>query len=137
MSGLNEAERLALEAFAAAALAMPALRIVLAGFETITTPGEEFTSRGQASEASAPGLIVESVGWFLTSDVEAVIRDATRSFGADLQAAVIQNEAQKAVLGLQTFAGRLGYYSQDDLRIVSERLAAILQQQKALAGGAP
>jgi len=135
VSGLNEAERLALEAFVAAAVTQPALRVVLAGFETLTTPGEEFTTAGQAREANASGLIVESIGWFLTSDVEAVIRDAARSFGTELAVAVIQSEAQKAVLGLQTFNGLLGYYSQDDLRRVSERLQPILQQLKAAAGG--
>jgi len=64
-----EPARLALEGFVAAALVQPHLRLVVAGFETVPLPGQEFPAPSAALGAGPPGLVVEYLGGFTRSDV--------------------------------------------------------------------
>lgn len=84
-AGLIDSERMAFEAFVSAALKQPALRLVIAGFETISTPGgDEFSDAEAATGAGAPGLVIEYVGHFSRQEVKTLIQRADEALGLAL-----------------------------------------------------
>lgn len=84
-AGLIDSERMAFEAFVSAALKQPALRLVIAGFETISTPGgDEFSDAEAATAAGAPGLVIEYVGRFSRQEVRTLILRADEALGLAL-----------------------------------------------------
>jgi hypothetical protein len=131
-AGLTDAERFAFEAFIAAALQQPRLRLVLTGFETITTPGEEFANAGLADSEGAPGLVVEYFGVFNRGDVEVFLTRASVDFGVTVDPAVIIDRANQILQGL---VGVNGQYSTADLNVVSDRAVTHLDYLKSLPGG--
>ncbi|HEY8336094.1 MAG TPA: serine protease [Tardiphaga sp.] len=131
-AGLTDADRFSFEAFIAAVLHQPRLRLVLTGFETITTPGEEFANAGLAETEGAPGLVVEYFGVFNRGDVEQLLTRACRDFGVSSDPAVIADRTNQIVQGLNSINGQ---YSTADLKTVSDRAAPHLDYLKSLAGG--
>jgi V8-like Glu-specific endopeptidase len=120
--GLSEPERFALEAVMGAALSQPSLRVVVAGFETITMPGEEFASPGEAAGASAAGLIVENLGWFTKDDIRRFLRAAAEALGRSFTGDEIPEIVGAATSGLQPGHGNYGYNHASDLATVVARL---------------
>ncbi|NGM18688.1 trypsin-like peptidase domain-containing protein [Roseomonas stagni] len=125
--GLSEPERFALEAVVAAALTQPSLRVVVAGFETITMPGEEFASPGEAAGASAAGLIVENLGWFTKEDIRRFLRAAAECLGRSFAVDEIAEIVGAATSGLRPYAGNYGHNDADDLATVVARLKSELE----------
>jgi len=124
IGGLSEPERFALEAVIGAALSQPSLRVVVAGFETITMPGEEFASPGEAAGASAAGLIVENLGWFTKDDIRRFLRAAAEALGRSFTANELPEIVGAATSGLQPRNGNYGYNDANDLATVVGRLNA-------------
>ncbi len=83
-AGLTEGERIAFEAFVGAALRQPRLRMVIAGFETISTPGEEFADAGSGAGEGPPGLVVEYIGQLSRREVEILVVRAADALGVAL-----------------------------------------------------
>ncbi len=125
--GLPEPDRFALEAFTGAALLQPNLRIVVAGFETMTLPGEEFGEPGQAAMASAPGLIVENIGWVTRRDIADFLVMAGHDLKKDMQGALLDYLVGRAVRGLKPFNDNFGYYDPTEIQAVARNLAEILE----------
>jgi V8-like Glu-specific endopeptidase len=116
--GLTDAERFAFEAFISAALKQPQLRLVLTGFETIPTPGEEFANAGMTDVEGAPGLVVEYFGVFTRHDVEQLLTRACQDFGLTVDAAVIADRTNQILQGLNHVNGQ---YSVAELKPLGER----------------
>jgi hypothetical protein len=120
---LSEPARLALDGFVAAALRRPRLRLVVAGFETVALPGQEFPAP-PAPGAGSPGLVVEFLGGFRRTDVVDVLTRATEDLlGAPENPAVVEAFADVALQGLASFNG---LFAADDLPTVAERLRPAL-----------
>jgi hypothetical protein len=117
-AGLPDAVRFAFEAAVAAALEQPRLRLVLIGYETISTPGKEFASAGEAAGEGPPGFVVEYFGRFRRSDVEQLLSRACADFGLAPEPAAIATRADQILQGL---ASTNGEYSTNDLKTVAER----------------
>jgi hypothetical protein len=124
--GLSEPERFALEAVIGAALVQPALRVVLAGFETMTMPGEEFGSPGEAAGALAAGLIVEDIGWFSKADIRLFLQAAAKGLGRSLTAERITEMIGEATAGVPEFNTYIGYFDPQHVETVVRRLSGML-----------
>jgi V8-like Glu-specific endopeptidase len=131
-AGLSEVERFAFEGFIGAVLKQPRLRLALAGYETVSTPGEEFVNASVADTDGAPGLVVEYFGLFSRGDVEQLLKRACQEFGLTADPAVITDHANQILLGLSSTNGQ---YSAADLQTVSARATLQLAslQQTAVA----
>ncbi len=116
---LSEPTRLAFEAFVAAALSEPRIRLVLAGFETMSLPGAEFATPGDAAAGGQAGLVVEFLGGFTRPDILGFLTLAAEDLMGGAVPAVIANAADVALNGLQAFNGR---YPAAELRTVADRL---------------
>jgi hypothetical protein len=134
LAGLGDAEHLAFEAFLAAALRQPRLRVVATGFETISTPGEEFSNAGVANTDGAPGVVVEYFGLFDRRDVEQLLTRACADFEVDVAPAVIVDRVNQILQGLNVTNLR---YSTADLKTVGDRAVAHLDYFQSLAGARP
>jgi V8-like Glu-specific endopeptidase len=128
--GLTDAERFPFEAFVGAALKQPRLRLVLAGYETISTPGEEFANANVADADGAPGLVVEWFGVFNRGDVEQLLKRACAESSVPIDAAVIADRTNQILQGLNAINGQ---YSAADLKTVGERAVSQLDYLQSLA----
>jgi hypothetical protein len=133
-AGLADGERYAFEAFIDAALRQPRLRLSLTGFETITTPGEEFANASLADIEGAPGLVVEYFGLFSRRDVESLLTRACNDFGAVVDPAVIADRTNQILQGLPAITGQ---YSTAELETVAKRAVPHLDYLASLAGALP
>ncbi|WP_375412142.1 trypsin-like serine peptidase [uncultured Bradyrhizobium sp.] len=132
--GLNDAERYTFEGFIGAALKQPRLRLALAGYETISTPGEEFVNAGMADTDGAPGVVVEYFGLFSRGDVEQLLKRACQDLGLTVDPAVITDRASQILLGLNSINGQ---YSAADLQTVGGRATQQLASLQQVAGAQP
>ena len=122
---LSEPARLALDGFVAAALRRPRLRLVVAGFETVALPGQEFSAPPAAGVAGPPGLVVEFLGGFRRADVVDVLTRAAQDLlGQPENPAVVDAFADTALTGLASFNG---LYAADALPTVAERVRPVLE----------
>lgn len=129
---LSESSRLAFEGFVDAALVQPHLRLVIAGFETLPLPGQEFAVALPPEGDRSPGLVVEFIGGFRRSDVVDLLTDASRDLThTDANIGVIENTADLAMLNLPNFNG---VYADELLPTVSERLRPHLELFRAAGG---
>jgi hypothetical protein len=128
--GLTEGERLSFEAFIGAALRMPRLRLVLAGYETIASPGEESDSPADANVDGPPLLLVEHLGLFQRQDVKQLLDRACRDFGLEPDAGEINGRVDEILLGLNSINGQ---YSTGDLETVRDRAVRDLEYFRAKA----
>ena len=133
-AGLSDAERFALEAFLGAALKLPQLRLVIAGFETVPTPGEEFATAGVFNVEGAPGLVVEYFGLFNRGDVEKLLDRACQDLGLTVDQSVVANRTNEILLGIAALNGQ---YSAADLKTVGERASLQLATLQQTAGAQP
>jgi hypothetical protein len=124
--GLSEAERFALEAIVGAALAQPSLRVVLAGFETMSMPGEQFRSAGEAAGTMATGMIVEDIGWFTKDDIRLFLQAAASALGKSYTAERITEMIGEATAGVEDFNGNIGYVDPRHVETVVGRLSGML-----------
>jgi hypothetical protein len=86
---LVDASRLALEAFVAALLGQPRLRVVVAGMETVPLAGLQFPTPEAAAGEGAPGLVVEHIGTFVRRDVADLLHQASRELTGAADPAVV------------------------------------------------
>lgn len=124
--GLSEAERFALEAIVGAALVQPSLRVVLAGFETMSMPGEEFRSPGEAASTGAVGMIVEDVGWFAKADIRLFLQAASKDLGRSFSADRITEMIGEATANVPDFNGNIGYLDPGHVETVVDRLSQMV-----------
>ncbi|WP_395244821.1 trypsin-like serine peptidase [Agromyces sp. MMS24-K17] len=132
---LTESARAQLEAFVAACLERPRLRLVIAGLETIPLAGLEFSSAAAAGGDGPAGMVVDYLGGFTADDVRACCTLAYDELTGDHQSAVIDAFVVAATAGL---ANVNGVYASVDLAEVSKRLLRLLPaiEPKATRGGA-
>ena len=123
--GLTEAARLFLEAFAASAQRQPRLRLVIAGFETLSLAGTQFQSPPIAGAASPPGLFVEFLGKFRESDVRDFLTRACEVLKVDPAPAVLDHFVSVA---LRNQPNQNGDYPRAVLPEVTERLRGQLKE---------
>lgn len=134
VAGLADGERFAFEAFVGATLRQPRLRLMMTGFETITTPGEEFANASMGNGDGAPGLVVEYFGVFNRSDVEQLLTRACRDFGVIVDPAIIADRTNQILQGVPSITGQ---YSTADLETVGRNAVVHLDYLKSLAGAGP
>ncbi|MDP5181596.1 trypsin-like peptidase domain-containing protein [Blastococcus sp. BMG 814] len=121
-----EPARLLLEGFVAAALRKPHLRLVVAGFETLALPGEEFATASAAAVAGPPGLVVEYLGGFTRADVLDLLTRAHEDLtGRPPLVEVVDAVADPVLAPLRDFNG---VYAASDLPAVAAALRPDLQQ---------
>jgi Trypsin-like peptidase domain len=129
---LSESARLALEGFVAAALVQPHLRLVVAGFETVPLPGQEFPAPSAALGPGPPGLVVEYLGGFTRSDVLDFLSRASQDLtGQPPHPATISQTADEVLAPLPAFNG---IYRDADLETMVTGLRSRLRLQHG--GGA-
>ncbi|PVM71684.1 hypothetical protein DDF65_23550 [Caulobacter radicis] len=129
-TGLTEGERIAFEAFVDAALKQPGLRMVIAGFETISTPGEEFADAGAGASEGPPGLVVEYVGHIKRREVEILVERAGRALQLDLGDVGVRQIANPALRNLPSQNGVFDVaHSVQIVTVVRERLVDWLDAQ--------
>lgn len=120
-AGLTDSERLAFEAFVSAAFKQPRLRLVIAGFETISTPGgDEFSDADAGASAAAPGLIVDYIGRFSRSEVRTLVERVDKALDLELGETGINHILNAA---LENIPARNGYFDAADSAEVAARLA--------------
>jgi hypothetical protein len=124
---IAEPARLALEGFVAAALVQPHLRLVVAGFETVPLPGQEFPAPSAALGAGPPGLVVEYLGGFTRSDVLDFLTRAGQDLtGQPPLPATIGQTADELLAPLPAFNG---IYREADLETLVTGLRSRLWRQ--------
>ncbi|GJE72619.1 hypothetical protein CHKEEEPN_4176 [Methylorubrum podarium] len=127
-------ERLDLEAFLAAVIFRPNLRVVVAGLETLVTPATEFSSLALAREG-VPGFVVEVFGQVDILDVENVLRwagDEIKAGHSDDQTALM---ARQALAGFRPHNGR---YATGDLPGITRAIKKHVEDMRRVAqGGQP
>jgi hypothetical protein len=124
---LSEPARLAFEGFVAAALVQPHLRLVIAGFETVSLPGQEFATPSAAIGTGPPGLVVEYLGGFRQSDVLDFLTRAIEDLAGQPPApATIAQIAGEALDSLTDFNG---IFPEADLETVVARVRPRLPAQ--------
>lgn len=127
---LTEDARLTLESFVGAALTRAHLRLVVAGLETVTLPGLEFTDPPASEVDRAPGLMVEYLGEFRRSDVLDLLTVASRELTGAVNDMALAWATDRALLDLDNVNG---LYDPAQLATVAERLRDDLA---LIAGGA-
>jgi hypothetical protein len=129
---LSESSRLAFEGFVDAALVQPHLRLVIAGFETLPLPGQEFAGASPPGSDLSPGLVVEFIGGFRRSDLVDLLTAASQDLTDGVSSDVIENAANVAVQNLEHFNG---VYADELLATASERLRPQLEEFRTAGGG--
>lgn len=122
--GIRDVVRYQFEAFFAAVVNQPNLRIIIAGFETISTPvPEENTAR--YIESGPVHVVVDYMGEFTKSDIVTLFRRAGEALRLERAPGWTEDEAGDAVRGLTETNGRY------DLRVIEtviDRVRARLRQ---------
>lgn len=118
---LPEARRLDLEAFVAECLALPRIRLVIAGLETVQFAGLAFSSAGAADPEDPPGLVVEDIGGFTRKDILDCLTLATIELTGDAVPRDIDVVLNVLLVDFKPFNG---LYSDADLPAIAE----VLQQ---------
>jgi len=124
---LSEPARLALEGFVAAALVQQHLRLVIAGFETVPLPGQEFAAPSAALGVGPPGLVVEYLGGFTRGDVLDFLTRASQDLtGQPPLPAMIGQTADEVLASLSDFNE---FYREADLEAAVTELRSRLRLQ--------
>jgi hypothetical protein len=133
---LDESTRLALEAFVAAVLTQPRLRLVLTGMETFTLAGQQFVTPGAASGEGTPGLVVEYVGSFQRADLQNFLTQASGELTGQANPTEVDLATDQVLMGLGP--GNNGFYETSDLPQVLTKLKdwiTLLRQRGRTGGG--
>jgi hypothetical protein len=126
---LSEPERIALESFLAVAIYRPRLRVVLAGFETVITPADEFPDLVIASEG-VPGFFVEVFGPIEKWDIELVLKRANKDLNAKCSDDAIASMAAEVLLDFTPTNHR---YNLRDLDAIQLNIAKKIKVLRRLA----
>lgn len=129
---LSEGARLAFEGFVDAALVQPHLRLVIAGFETLPLPGQEFAGASPPEGDRSPGLVVEFIGGFRRGDILSLLSNASRALTGAVNLQVVNAAADRALVNLPDFNG---LYADEQLATVNERLRLDLDVLEQAGGG--
>jgi hypothetical protein len=114
---LTQSARLLLDGCVAAALRQPHLRLVVAGFETVALPGQEFMAPSAAVGPGPPGLVVEFLGGFTRRHVLDFLTRAHRDLArTDPDPLVLDAVADRVLARLASFNG---VYRARDLELVA------------------
>ncbi|MGQ8632078.1 trypsin-like serine peptidase [Agrobacterium sp. DKPNP3] len=125
--GIRDILRYQFEAFFAATVNQPNLRIIIAGFETISTPVlEESTTR--YVEAGPVHVVIDYMGEFTKSDVATLFRRAGEDLKIERAPGWTDDEAADAVAGLVETNGR---YDMQVIELVTDRARVRLKFLKA------
>ncbi|MGW6281327.1 trypsin-like serine peptidase [Kribbella sp. NPDC055071] len=126
---MSELTRLQLEGFVVACLALPQVRLVVAGLETVQLGGLEFAAPDVAGGDGQAGLVVDYIGEFTRADVQDCLTRAATELTETVDPIVIDSQADLALQGLEQFNQR---YATKDLGRVVDSLQpylALLRQQ--------
>ena len=121
---LSEGARLAFEGFVDSAMVQPHLRLVIAGFETLSLPGLEFAGAYPAEGDRSPGLVVEFLGGFRRTDLQNFLSEATRNLPGGSNQPLIDYAVTRALIGID---GLNDNFTDEQLATVTERLRTDLQ----------
>lgn len=97
--------RMGFEAFVAQALRLDNLRLVVAGYEALTVPGQEFQFPAEAEREGPPGLLTEFLDGFRRSDIEHLFRTAASSLGVEITDELLRDWADRVLDGRRSTAG--------------------------------
>lgn len=89
--------RIGFEAFVDQALRLDNLRLVVAGYEALTVPGQEFRYPTDAERDGPPGLLAEYLGGFRRSDVEHLLTVAASNLGVDISEDLVRDLADRVL----------------------------------------
>lgn len=131
---LIEAARLQLEAFVAESLALPRIRLVVAGLETVPLAGLEFSSPAAADPTGPAGLVVDYVGGFTRDDLLDCLTRAAEDLTGDADPDRIAFVVDMLLSELRDFNGE---YSDADLARVVTGLQPFLEFLRKQGGGGP
>jgi Trypsin-like peptidase domain len=132
---LTQSARLLFEAVVASALRQPHLRLVVAGFETVALPGQEFMAPTAAVGPGPPGLVVEFLGGFTRRQVLDFLTRACRDLArVDPNPLVIEAAADRVLARLASFNG---VYKAGDLELVVAAVRDDLLAWWRQGGGIP
>ena len=82
------------------------LRIVIAGFEAVAMPGQEFANAIlPPGDIATPGLVSDFIGSFTATEVESFIRDAATTAGREMSADLVDKLVDDALAGLAEVNG--------------------------------
>ena len=118
---LSADELMGLEEFCAAAITHPGLRVVMAGFELVGTPGPELTAVSPEDDGE-PGFLVEIFGAVEKMDVSQVLRLAATDFGRALREEESDLRTGDILRQIRNGRARNGRY---DLAAIEDICAAI------------
>ena len=121
---LSEGARLAFEGFVDSGLVQPHLRLVIAGFETLSLPGLEFAGASPAEGDRSPGLVVEFLGGFRRADLVNFLTEVTRDLPAGSNQQLIDYAVTRALMGVP---GVNDTFTDEQLATVTDRLRADIQ----------
>jgi hypothetical protein len=127
----GDALRVGFEAFVDQALRLDNLRLVVAGYEALTVPGQEFRYATDADHDGAPGLMMEFLDGFRREDVEHLFRTAADDLRVEIGNDLVWDLADRVLDGL---TARNGVYPSEAARDV---VAAARPELARLARRAP
>ncbi|GGI45327.1 V8-like Glu-specific endopeptidase [Agromyces flavus] len=131
---LSESARLELEAFVAESLALPGIRLVIAGLETVPLAGLEFSSPAAADPTGPHGLVVDYVGGFSREDLLDCLTRASQDLTGDVDSDRIAFVVDMLLGELDDFNGE---FRDADLERVVTGLQPFLEYLRAQGGGGP
>ena len=129
---LTEAARLAFEGFVDAALVQPHLRLVIAGFETLSLSGQEFAGASPPEGDRSPGLVVEFLGGFRRSDLLNLMTRASQELTGTTDQPTLEAAVTRALVNLENFNDT---YADEQLATVDQRLRLDLEVLRGQAAG--
>jgi V8-like Glu-specific endopeptidase len=121
----GEALRVGFEAFVDQALRLENLRLVIAGFEVVTIPGQAFRYATDAERPGPPGLMTEFLDGFRRADVEHLVRTASADLSVPVYAQLLTHIVDKA---LEAVTPRAGVYTISDAKEVVRAIRPELVQ---------
>ena len=123
--------RWALAGFLDQALRLGNLRLVVAGYEAIQLPGQQFANPQEAAASSGPGLMVEYLTGFQRFDVENLIRRAGEALGHSIGPELIEAWTDQALNGLENVTGRYEWWNGATVSLRLKELLATLTKEAA------
>jgi hypothetical protein len=101
----GDEQRSTLEAFIDQSINLENIRLIIAGFEAVPLPGQEFYSIPNPDAEGSRGLLTEILVGFQRSDVRAFLIDAATAAGVTLTDERIDTMADRAIAGLSNDNG--------------------------------
>jgi V8-like Glu-specific endopeptidase len=100
--------RASFEGFVDQALKLNNLRLVVAGYEAMSVPGQEFRYPYEAEGEGAPGMMTEFLDGFRRSDVVHLISLAAKELGVPVTDDLVSHIADGALGGMEAIGGVYG-----------------------------